>query len=119
MPTERKSAPQLVVTGQCVVTVARHDLPVNPDVSLVILVADLHGSALAIKRDFEEVLLFRRLVEGNFSNVKNRLPLWIQNYVCCIQSDLEKRIGSHGSDSDLSFRLLTSLLHFDIVRIRE
>lgn len=115
----RRLAPEHVIIGQYVVTIARHYLPANADATPVILILGNVRDPFSIGKRFDEVKPFQNPAVGRISNAMEKLPTWMQEYVRVLQSDLEKGRGSKENITDLSFRSLAPLLRWSTFRTRE
>ena len=107
---ERMIAPEVILIGQYLITIARGYLLRNLDAPPVLVIFVLDNRSNRI---------LRPKPKKNAENPITSLPLWMQEYVRLLELDLEKRKGHSSSITDLMFRSLTPLLQFYVSRFCE
>ena len=112
----------IVAMGQFAMTVARPELPTNPNVTPVILIIGYKPDTLTVKKARDEVLLFEKATSPlttEQSNPMEQPSLWMQEYVRLLEAHPTDNVSSDASDTDLISRSVIPLLHFQISTIRE
>ena len=121
---ERGIAPDVVLLGQYLVTTARHYLSANQNAPPVIMIFRLDRPSpikpeKKAENKFIKVLSSQEPAPPAISNPIKLLPVWMQEYVRLLKLDLEKRRRRSSSVTDLSFRPLSPLQQFYVLKFRE
>ncbi len=116
---ERKTAGDIIVIGQYVVTIARHYLPQNLVAPPVILITGHHLDLWDNIQDVDEVLPFKNPPLETQPNIASGVLRWIQEYAHVLEAGLNKGKESTRSDTDVLVQLLSSLLYLHMFETRE
>lgn len=116
-------AGDVVFIGSYVMTIVRNYLPARPDAAPTMLIVgpDIEYWKMEFGHNSTETFPFHRKAtpaRRELTSPTNRLPLWMNEYVSHLESDLEKGSGLDLRVEDLSLILLTPLVQFSIFQIR-
>lgn len=115
---ERKSAADIVIIGQYVVTIVRHYLPENLVAPPVIVITGHHMDLWDDVPDVDEVLPFKNPPPQNLPNVTNGILKWISDYAHILEAGIPKGKESTRSDTGLLVQSLSSLLYLHMFETR-
>ena len=108
---ERKTADDIIVIGQYVVTIARHYLPQNLVAPPVILITGHQLDLWDNIQDVDEVLPFKNPPLETQPNISSGVLRWMQEYIHVLEAGLQKGKESTRSDTDVLVQSLSFLLY--------